>query len=83
MNATMTVRYVSGRSEKFEIELWVGARSKARIDAFLKTPNLVIQTDTELIFIPGSAVECVCITLPEGGDSRLDLGEIRAAKRLD
>jgi hypothetical protein len=83
MNAIMTVRYVSGRSEKFEIELWGGARTKERIDALLKTPNLAISTSTELILIPGSAVECVCITLPEGGDSQLDLGEIRSAKRLD
>ena len=83
MNTTMTIRYVSGRSEKFEIELWGGARTKERLDAFLQTPNLVIQTGAELILIPGSAVECVCIALPESGDSRLDLGEIRSAKRLD
>jgi hypothetical protein len=83
MNATVTVRYLSGRSEKFEIEIWGGARAKARLEAFLKTPNLVLQINTELLIIPGSAVECISITLPEAGDSRLDLGEIRSAKRLD
>jgi hypothetical protein len=83
MNATATVRYVSGRSERFEIELWGGAGAKARLEAFLKTPNVVMQTDTELIIIPGSAIECISITLPEEGDSRLDLGAVRSGKRLD
>jgi hypothetical protein len=83
MNATATIRYVSGRSEKFEMELWGGARAKERLEAFLKTPNILMQTGTELIIIPGSAVECISITLPEEKDSRLDLGAIRSAKRLD
>jgi hypothetical protein len=83
MNATATVRYVSGRSEKFEIELWGGTGAKARLEAFVKAPNVVIQTDRELIIIPGSAIECISITLPEEGDRELGLGVIRTAKRLD
>jgi hypothetical protein len=83
MNATATIRYVSDRSEKSEIAFWGGAGAKARLEAFLKTPNLIMQTGTELIIIPGSAIECTSITLPKAEDSRLNLGAIRSAKRLD
>jgi hypothetical protein len=83
MNAIINVRYVSGRTEKFEMELWGGAADKARLEALLKTPNFVLQTGTELIIIVGSAVECISITLPESGDGRFDLDWIRPAKRLD
>jgi hypothetical protein len=83
MKSIATVRYVSGRSEKFEIELWGGAGAKGRLEAFLKAPNLALRTDRELILIPGSAIECITIPLPEEGDLRLDLGAIRSAKRLD
>jgi hypothetical protein len=83
VNTIVTVRYVSGRGEKFEIDLWGGAGAKDRLQAFLKTPNVVVQTDTELIIIPGSAIECISITLPEAGESQLHLGAIRSAKRLD
>jgi hypothetical protein len=82
MNATATVRYLSGRSEKFEIEFWGGAGAKARLEEFLKSPNVAVRTDTELILIPGSAIECISITLPEEEDSR-HLGAIRSAKRLE
>ena len=83
MKATATIRYVSGCKEKFEIELWGGTGAKARLEAFVQTPNLVLQTPNELLIIPGSAIECISITLPDEADGRLDLDYVRAAERLD
>jgi len=82
MKAAVTVRYVSGREEQFEVELWGGSGAQARLDEFLKAPNLVLQTANEVIIIPGSAVECVSIALPKGDPGRLELQGVRKAKRL-
>jgi small nuclear ribonucleoprotein (snRNP)-like protein len=82
MKASVTVRYVSGREEQFEVELWGGSSAQARLDEFLKAPNLVLKTANELIIIPGSAVECLSIALPKGDPGRPQLQGVRPAKRL-
>src|SRR5262249_23139479 len=82
MKAALTVRFVSGREEQFEVELWGGSGAQARLDEVLKSPNRVLQTATEVIITPGSAVECLSIALPKGAPGRLELQGIRKAKRL-
>lgn len=82
MKTPVTIRYISGREEKFEIELWGGSGAEGRLSAFVKDPNLVLHTPNELIIIPGSAIECISITLPKAGDMPLNLREVRPARRL-
>jgi hypothetical protein len=82
MKTPVTIRYVSGREERFEVELWGGSGEEARLAAFVKEPNLILHTPNELIIIPGSAVECVSITLPKGGDPAVKLSGFRSARRL-
>jgi hypothetical protein len=81
MKASLTVRYVSGREERFEVELWGGTGAQARLDEFLNAPNLALQTADELVIIPGSAVECLSITWRRG-DQGPQLQGVRPAKRL-
>src|SRR3954447_17326516 len=81
MRATLTVRYISGREERFEVEAWGGAGGKDRLEAFAATPNLILQTADELIIIPGSAVECYSVSLPPDLP-RTALEGIRHAKRI-
>jgi hypothetical protein len=82
MNATATIRFVSGREDKFEFEALGGTGTKARLEAFIKTPNLMMRTDNELIIIPAHAIESVTIALPEDDRSGLGLSDIRVVKRL-
>jgi len=82
MNTTVTIRFLSGREEKFEFDLWGGVGVKARLDAFLKSPNLVMQADEELIIIPVSAIESMSIAVPEEQRGHEELSDIRAVKRL-
>jgi hypothetical protein len=82
MRAPVTIRYVSGREERFEVELWAGSGAEARLSDFVKDPNLILHTPNELIIIPGSAIECISITLPKAADTALKLGDFRPARRL-
>jgi hypothetical protein len=82
MKTPVTIRYVSGKEERFEIELWGSSGAEARLSAFVKEPNLVLHTPNELIVIPGSAIECISITLPKAGDLPLNLRDLRPARRL-
>ncbi len=82
MKTQVTVRFTSGREEKFEMELLGGTGVHSRLHAFLENPKLVLQTKDEVIIIPGSAIECISVKLQKG-DSRVNLGEdIRPATRL-
>jgi small nuclear ribonucleoprotein (snRNP)-like protein len=83
MYTTATIRYVSGREEKFEFEVLGGSGMKARLEAFVKTPNLVLQTATEVVIIPAHAIESISIALPEDDRTELSLGDIRVVKRLE
>lgn len=81
MKAVVTVRYVSGREEKFEMELWVGEGAEGRLLEFLEKPNLLLRTPDEVIVIPGAAIECVSIKVPKG-DTRFTFSEARPATRI-
>jgi hypothetical protein len=82
MKAALTVRYISGREEKFEVEFWGGTASETRLREFLKSPDVVLQTTTELIIIPASAVESLSIALPKDEKDRPAFEGVRVAKRL-
>ena len=82
MKSKMTVRYISGREEAFEIEMLGPSGTMFRLNEFVKSPNVVLRDGKELIVIPGSAIECVSLTLPESNELRMELREIRQAKRL-
>lgn len=85
MKGAMTVRYRSGREEKFEVEFWSGTVSSAaqgRLHEFLKEPDLVLQTSTELIIIPTSSIESISIALPKAEAARPELSNVRFAKRV-
>jgi hypothetical protein len=82
MKASLTVRYLSGREEQFEVDFWAGTGAEARLKEFLKSPTVALQTATELVIIPGSAIESLSIALPENKQFRAALEGVRAAKRL-
>jgi hypothetical protein len=81
MKASVTVRYVSGREEKFEIDLWASAGAQARLQAFAEKPNLLLRIGDEVLIIPASAIECISIKVPKG-DNRFNLSDIRPAMRI-
>ena len=81
MKAAVTVRFVSGREEKFEMELWGGTGTQGRLQAFAENPSMILQTSDEVIIIPNSAIECVSIKVPKG-DSRFNLSDVRPATRI-
>jgi hypothetical protein len=81
MKTPITIRFVSGREEKFEIELWSGTDAEARLQEFVQDPTLILQTADEVLLIPGSAIECISIKLAKG-DSRFNLRDLRPATRI-
>lgn len=81
MKTSVNVRFISGREEKFEMELWEGTGAEARLQAFVEEPNLVLRTGDEVVIIPGSAIECISIKVPKG-DTRFKLSEVRPATRI-
>lgn len=85
MKTLVTIRYVSGREEKFEMELWTGGGAQARLKEFAEKPNLLLQTNDEVIIIPAPAIECISIKLPpkENNPPPLNLPELRHATRIN
>jgi hypothetical protein len=80
MKTLVTVRFTSGREEKFEMDLSGGAGGQARLQAFAETPNVLLQTGDEVLIIPASAIECISIKLPR--DHPFDLSDVRSARRV-
>ena len=81
MKTAVTVRYTSGREERFEMQFWGGAGAQARLQAFVDNPTLVLKTGDEVLIIPGSAIECISIKTQKGDDWS-SLGGLRSAKRI-
>ena len=51
MKTKLIVRYVSGRVEEFEVELFGGPSAEARLKEFAKDPTIVLQTEKEVVII--------------------------------
>ena len=82
MKTKLIVRYVSGRVEEFEVELFGGPSAEARLKEFAKAPTIVLQTEKELVIIPATAIESITLPLPEPFDKATALPDVRKAKRL-
>jgi hypothetical protein len=82
MQVKLTVRYVSGREEQFEIEVETGKSGEFRLKEFVKDPSLLLRTDGELILIPAGAIECLSLAVPKTAATAAMLENVRAAKRL-
>ena len=81
MKTSVTIRFISGREERFEMELWGGPGTQARLRKFLEKPTLILQTSDEVLIIPGSAIECISIKIQKG-DARFGLSDFRPATRI-
>jgi len=81
MRTPVTIRFISGREERFEIEFWGGPGAQARLRAFLEKPTLLLQTSDEVLIIPGSAIESISIKIQKG-DTWVNLSDLRPAKRI-
>jgi hypothetical protein len=81
MKNSVTVRFTSGREEKFEMEFFGGAGASARLKAFVENPALVLKTADEVLILPGSTIECISIKTQKGDDWS-NLTNLRPAKRI-
>jgi hypothetical protein len=82
MKTKLIVRYVSGREEQFEVELFEGASPEARLKEFTKDPTIVLQTEKDVVIIPATAIESITLSLPEPAGKAIALPDVRKAKRL-
>jgi hypothetical protein len=82
MKSTVTIRFISGREEKYEVEFWGGTGAQARFQDFIESPTVVLQAGGELLVMPSTAIECISIALPADGKGHVNLGTVRLAKRL-
>jgi len=81
MKNPVTIRFTSGREERFEMEFAGGAGTQARLQAFAENPIVLLKTADEVIILPGSAIESITIKTQKGDDWS-NLGNLRQAKRL-
>jgi hypothetical protein len=82
MKTKLTIRYVSGREEQFEVELYGGGAAEARLEEFINKPAIVLQTEKELVIIPATAVESITLPFPESAGKAVALPNVRKARRL-
>ena len=82
MKTKLAIRYVSGREEQFEVELYGGGAAEARLEEFINKPAIVLQTEKELVIIPASAVESITLPFPESVGKATTLPNVRKARRL-
>jgi hypothetical protein len=82
MKTNVIVRYVSGREEKFEMELFGGTSAEARLKEFVKNPAIVLQTEEEVIIIPATAIESITLPIPASAGKKIVLPDVRRARRL-
>jgi hypothetical protein len=82
MKTKVSVRYVSGRQEQFEVELFGGASAETRLKDFLKSPSITLQSENELIIIPATAIECITLPIPESARGAMASSTIRKGKRV-
>ena len=81
MKNSVTVRFTSGREEKFEMEFFGGAGASARLKAFVENPALVLKAADEVLILPGSAIESISIKT-QRGDDWSNLTNLRPARRI-
>ncbi len=82
MKSKVLVRYLSGREEQFEVDLFGGAAAEARLREFAKSPTIVLQTEKELVLIPATAIESITLPLPESVGKGAVLPNVRKGRRL-
>ncbi len=82
MKTKLIIRYISGREEQFEVELFGGPSAEARLKQFAEKPTIVLQTEKEVVIIPATAIESITFPLPELADKRMALPDVRKGKRL-
>ena len=83
MKTQVTIRYVSGREEQYEVELHGGKFVEARLKEFANNPTILLQTDDEIIIIPATAIETITLPLPDPEGTSFALPNVRKAKRLN
>jgi hypothetical protein len=81
MKNAVTIRFTSGREERFEMDFWGGAGAQARLQKFLENPTLLLKTSDEVVIVPGTAIECISVKTQKG-DEWSNLANLRPAKRL-
>jgi hypothetical protein len=82
MTSKITVRYASGREDRFEFDPLGGPMTELRLKEFAKEPTLLLQTDSEIIVIPAHAIECLTISAPQLPREQQALPNVRKVKRL-
>jgi hypothetical protein len=82
MKTQVTVRYVSGREDHIEMDLWGGTMVETRLKEFAKNPTIVFQSAGEIVIIPATAIECITIPVPEEAGTKVALPNVRKAKRV-
>jgi hypothetical protein len=81
MRNVVTIRFTSGREERFEMDFSSGSGALARLKAFVEKPTLLMHTGDEVVIIPGSAIECVRVKTQKG-DYWSEITSLRPVRRI-
>ena len=78
----VTIRFISGREELFDVDFPLGPGAETRLHEFCKSPTVVLQTKEELIVLPSSAIEAIRFTRPPANAAQLKMESILSATRV-
>ena len=78
----VSIRYVSGREEQFELELFGGSSAENRLKEFSKDPTILLRTENEVVIIPATAIERITFPLPDSEETASALSGVRKGKRV-
>jgi hypothetical protein len=82
VKSRVTIRYVSGRQDQFEVELLGEYTAEGRLKEFAKNPTIVLQTEKDVVIIPATAIESISMPIPDSPSGKVHLPNVRKAKRV-
>jgi hypothetical protein len=82
MTSKVTIRFLSGRVEEYEVEIYGGGSVESRLEEFCKDPTIVLHVGKEVVIIPATAIETIGFPLPDAMGPTSGLRNVRKAKRL-
>ena len=76
------ILYTSGREDTYEVDFTGSEVSHQKLQAWMNSPRLVLQTDEALVVIPSSGIEKIMFELAGDGSNIPPIEGLRRARKL-
>jgi hypothetical protein len=82
---TMTrvrILYTSGREDTYEVDFTGSELSHQKLQSWMSSPRLILQTEEALVIIPSSGIEKIMFELTGDGSNIPPIEGLRRARKL-